>query len=319
VTLAGAPICPRLISTLRKTKADVVHVHLPNPWASIAYLASGCRRPLVVGYHSDIVRQSFIEPAFRPILLKFLDCASAIVSASPDLVEHSPILRRFREKCVVIPYGIDQQGLTETDERKVDAIVGTYKKPIVLAVGRLVYYKGFEYLIGAMTDVDAQLLIIGKGPLKDRLVRLALTLGVSHKVAFLDRVEDVNPYHQAADVFVLPSVAPSEAFGIVQLEAMAAGKPVINTSLKSGVPFVSQHGVTGLTVPPADKIALAQAVNHLLGQADLRRRYGNAARLRAAQEFTVDKMVARTLDLYERVTASPVKSLTQFAAQSTSA
>jgi glycosyltransferase involved in cell wall biosynthesis len=319
VTLAGAPICPDLISTLRSTKADIVHVHLPNPWASMAYLMSGCRRPLVVGYHSDIVRQSLIEPLFRPILLKFLDRASTIISSSPDLIEHSPILKRFRQKCVVIPYGLDQRALIETDVPKVESIRSGYKKPIVLGVGRLVYYKGFEHLIGAMTEVDASLLIIGNGPLKENLVRLATSIGVSDKVTFLDKVDDVNPYHQAADLFVLSSVARSEAFAIVQLEAMAAGKPVINTQLESGVPFVSQHGITGLTVPPADKSALAAAINRLLGDADLRQRYGAAARLRAQQEFTVEKMVARTLEVYDKATSSPRQPVQELTAQRASA
>jgi glycosyltransferase involved in cell wall biosynthesis len=175
------------------------------------------------------------------------------------------------------------------------------KKPILLAVGRLVYYKGFEYLIRAMAEVDASLIIIGKGPRKQSLVALAEELGVSDKVTILDEVEDVNPYHHAADVFVLPSIARSEAFGIVQLEAMAAGKPVINTQLESGVPFVSPHGVTGLTVPPANASALAAAINELLGDQEMRSQFGAAAKARVQQEFTAVKMVSRIARLYDCV------------------
>jgi rhamnosyl/mannosyltransferase len=168
-----------------------------------------------------------------------------------------------------------------------------------------VYYKGFEHLISAMAHVDASLFIIGTGPLKANLTSLASNLRVSEKVTFLEHVENVHPYHHAADLFVLPSVARSEAFGIVQLEAMAAGKPVINTKLESGVPFVSQHGLTGLTVPPRDSWALAEAMNCLLNNEDLRRQYGASARRRAMGEFSLEMMIGRTMTVYRTILASP--------------
>ncbi len=304
LTAFGAPICPQLVSRLRQADDDVVHVHLPNPWAVVAYLASFCRLPLVVSYHSDVVRQSFIEPLFRPILYAFLRRASAIVCASQKLIEHSPTLQAFRERCVVIPYGIDPQHWKPVDQAKVAAIRTEHGKPVILSVGRLVYYKGFEYLIGAMKDVEASLVIVGKGPLKASLLRLASELGVSGKVTILDQVEDVQPYYHAAQIFVLPSIARSEAFGIVQLEAMAAGKPVVNTQLKSGVPFVSKHGQTGFTVAPANRGALSQAINHLLAQDELRERFGSAARKRAQQHFSLADMVSRTLEVYRMAIAT---------------
>ena len=304
-SLLSAPICPGMIERLRKTKSDLVHVHLPNPWAAMAYLSSSCKQPLVVTYHSDIVRQSVTEPAFRPILLRFLQRASAIICSSRALIDHSPILRRFRDRCVVVPFGIADHALDPPLPSEVQAIRSRYHRPIILAVGRLVYYKGFEYLIRAMAQIDASLILIGKGPLHESLNALASSLGVSAKVTFLEHVEDVHPYHHATDLFVLPSVARSEAFGIVQLEAMAAGKPVINTQLESGVPFVSQHGITGLTVPPADENALAVAINRLLDDSDLRLRYGTAAKLRVVQEFSASKMISRTVKLYETIIEAP--------------
>jgi rhamnosyl/mannosyltransferase len=152
-----------------------------------------------------------------------------------------------------------------------------------------------------MKDVEGRLLIVGKGPLRGTLERLARNLGVSERVTFLTEVQDVRPYYHAADVFALSSIARSEAFGIVQLEAMACSKPVVNTKLDSGVPFVSPHGVTGLTVPPADAGALASAINTLLDDTALSARYGRAARLRVEQEFNLDLMTRRTLELYGEV------------------
>ena len=153
----------------------------------------------------------------------------------------------------------------------------------------------------ALKKVDAHLLIIGEGPLRGALEDEAERAGVSRRVAFLGHVEDVVPYYHAADVFALSSVARSEAFGIVQLEAMACGKPVVNTALDSGVTFVSVDGVTGLTVPPADADALATALDRLLKDASLRERYGRAARLRVEREFDLEAMGRRTLQLYEEI------------------
>jgi rhamnosyl/mannosyltransferase len=156
-----------------------------------------------------------------------------------------------------------------------------------------------------MAGVRARLVLVGDGPLKASLERIARDAGVADKVVFLERVDDVNAYYHAADVFALPSVARSEAFGLVQLEAMASGIPVVNTRLTSGVPYVSPHGVTGLTVPPGDAGALTVAINELLDDPDLRQRYGAAGRRRARNEFSVEEMVRQTLAVYHAAMRVP--------------
>jgi rhamnosyl/mannosyltransferase len=168
-----------------------------------------------------------------------------------------------------------------------------------------------------MAKVDGRLLIIGDGPLRERLQREAQASQVSHKVVFLGEIQnhETAPYYHAADVFALASVARSEAFGIVQLEAMACGKPVVNTNLDSGVPFVSRDGQTGITVQPRDPDALAQAINLLLDRNDLRARYGRAAQRRVEQEFSLDRMVNRTLQLYEKVMSGEPAMLAPLAAR----
>jgi glycosyltransferase involved in cell wall biosynthesis len=154
-----------------------------------------------------------------------------------------------------------------------------------------------------MRSVNGRALIIGDGPLRDRLRTLAVGLGVADRVTFMGEqfVENLVPYFHACDLFVLPSIARSEAFGIVQLEAMACGKPVINTALDSGVPFVSRDGITGLTVPPADSLSLANAINKLLDDNELRSRYGEAGLKRVSQEFRLETMVHRTCRLYAQL------------------
>jgi len=297
----AAPVCPELVLKLRAAKADIIHIHWPNPTAVLAYLASGQSARLVLTYHSDIVRQKKLAVAFTPILRHVLSKAAAIVVSSPDYIEGSDILSKFRARCRVIPFGVSLDHFDDFDLKEVRRIRERYGPRIVLGVGRLVFYKGFEYLVRAMALVDAHLLLIGNGPLGSHLRQVASELGVKDRVTFLNEVDDVRPYYHAADVFALPSIMRSEAFGIVQLEAMACGKPVINTQLDSGVTFVSPHGVSGLTVPPAEPAALSHAINQLLDQPDRRSEMGFGARQRVAHKFTVEKMIRGIYDLYHDV------------------
>jgi rhamnosyl/mannosyltransferase len=299
--VSSAPICPRLVGEIRRAKADIVHIHWPNPTAVLAYLVSGHRGKLVFTYHSDIVRQRKMAVAFMPILRYALKKAAAIVVSSQNYIDGSDVLCDFRNRCRVIPFGVSVDHFNQYDLSEVRRIRELYGPRIVLGVGRMVYYKGFEYLVRAMTKVEGHLLLIGKGPLREYLGQLALDLGITDRVTFLSEVDDIRPYYHAADVFALSSVMRSEAFGIVQLEAMACGKPVINTRLDSGVTFVSPHGVSGLTVPPADSEALSEAMEQLLSQADHRNELGRGGRERVATQFTLERMVQSTFDLYQEV------------------
>ena len=299
--IKSAPICPDMVREIRKSKADIVHIHWPNPTAVLAYLLSGHKGKLIFTYHSDIVRQRMLAVAFTPILRYALTKAAAIIVTSPNYIESSEILSEYRSKCWVIPFGVSVDHFNQYDGKKVRRNRERYGPRIVLGVGRLVYYKGFEHLVRAMELVDGRLIIIGDGPLREHLSQLAIDLKVDHRVAFLSEVDDVRPYYHAADVFALSSVMRSEAFGIVQLEAMACGKPVVNTKLDSGVTFVSPNGVSGLTVPAADSRALAEAINQLLNQPHRRTELGNKAKTRVAHKFTVEEMVKRTFHLYQHI------------------
>jgi rhamnosyl/mannosyltransferase len=300
-TIAGAPICPGMVSAIRSSDVDIVHLHLPNPVATLAYLASGHRGPLVLTYHSDVVRQKTLAKVFQPILKRALSRSAATIVSTPNYAKSSPVLRQFRDRCRVIPFGIAMPAHRRDTAMRAAAIRQLHGPRIVLGIGRLVGYKGFGYLIDAMAAVDGHLLLIGDGPLRASLERKVASLALHDRVSFLGNVDDVTPYLHAADLFALPSISRNEAFGIVQLEAMACGVPVINTSLDSGVPFVSIDGVTGLTVPPANAASLAAAISELLDDPGRRAAYGAAARRRVQQEFHVDMMMRRTLDLYEQI------------------
>ena len=209
---------------------------------------------------------------------------------------------RFKDKCQVIPFGINIEEFRLTPEiaKKAQEIREKYKEPLILFVGRIVPYKGLRYLIEAMKEIEAQLLIIGKGPLENRLKRLAKRLGIGNKIIWTGEVnrKDLISFYHACALLVLPSISNSEAFGIVQLEAFTCGKPVISTDLPTGVPFVNLHQKTGLIVPPRDSRALAEAINRLFKSPDLRKRYGHYARERVEKEFTQELMAQKVLKLY---------------------
>jgi rhamnosyl/mannosyltransferase len=242
---------------------------------------------------------------YKPFLYHFLEQADRILPTSPQLIEVSPFLKPFKDKCIVVPLWVDFKKLQSSPQKALDLPVEKGEK-IVLFVGRLVYYKGLEYLIEAMKDVEAKLLIAGSGPLEKRLRQKSKIIGVGQKVIFLGKVSDaeIKYLYQICDVFVLPSVEPSEAFGLVQLEAMAYGKPVVNTNLPTGVPFVSRHGETGLTVPPRDPKALAEAINKILSDKELAQEFSRNAK-RRAQEFSKEKALKQIYDIYCELITKP--------------
>jgi rhamnosyl/mannosyltransferase len=303
--IASTPISPGFFSYLRRADADIVHVHVPNPMAAAAVLAARPRGKLIVMYHSDIIRQKRLFELYRGIDEAFLSRAEAIIATAPENVEHSPVLSRFRDKTRVIPLGVEPGDfeMTPRREERVRELRERFGPRVVFFVGRHVYYKGIDHLIRAMKGVDAHLVLGSDGPLTPELGRLTRSLGLSSRVTFAGRIadEDLPCFYHASDIFCLPSVARSEAFGIVQLEAMACGVPVVSTRLTTGVVYVNQDGVTGVTVPPADSAALTGALNRLLGDKALRRKLGRQGRERVHREFTHDINARRTLELYAEV------------------
>ncbi|MCE5259814.1 MAG: glycosyltransferase, partial [Chloroflexi bacterium] len=215
-------------------------------------------------------------------------------------LESSPILPRFRAKCTVIPFGIKQEPFRKHDNERVQAVRKQYGPgPLVLFAGVLRYYKGLTYLLQAMRSVNATLLVVGDGPQSAVLRQQALDLGLTHKVFFTGRVsdEELIAYYHAADCFVLPASERSEAFGLVLVEALASGLPIISTELAGGTSYVNLDGESGIVVPPKDPQALALALNRLLSDDALRRRLAQGAQARAAL-FEVDRMVQQIQDVY---------------------
>jgi rhamnosyl/mannosyltransferase len=300
VRISGAPISPSLYAWMRRLKPDITHLHFPNPSGELGQLFLGQSHKLVLTYHSDIVRQKYLLRLYKPFLWKILAKANGIIVTSPNYIRSSPYLSRFADKCTVIPLGIDLKPFETVDNDLVQVIGQRYGSPLLLFVGKLRYYKGLEYLFEAMRRIEARLLVVGTGPMEVAWRALAEELNLGDKVTFLGEVSDSDlpSYYHASDLFVLPASHPSEAFGVVQIEAMVCGRPVICTELGTGTSWVNIHGETGLVVPPRDPEALTAAMEQLLTDEGLRRRLGQRGRQRA-KEFSKEAMVERVVELYE--------------------
>ena len=305
-TLFSLPISVSFLWSLRRMarEADILQFHAPFPLGDLGALLAGYRGKMALYWHSDVVKQKRLMHLYRPIMERFLKRVDVIIVSARGNIEGSSYLKPYRHKCVVVPFAVSR----ETEERGkaylTHAEPNSGTKLSFLFVGRLVYYKGVDVLLKAFETVkEGELTIIGAGELEESLKAYAKERGMETRVHFLGRVTDEELYRQIerCDVFVLPSVMKSEAFGLVQQEAMAFGKPVINTRLASGVPEVSLDGLTGLTVEPGDAAALANAMEWMAEHPGERIRMGQAARERVEKEYTMDVMMERMIGIYQKL------------------
>jgi glycosyltransferase involved in cell wall biosynthesis len=300
-SVASLPICPSLPWQVAGHKEAIVHLHVPNPWAAQSYLMSGHTGKLIITHHADTLGRRKLRRFVDPFVRRAMSRADAIIVTSKRYLESSDELGDFRAKCCVVPLGIDGEPFKVEMPQRVREIQAKYGPRIIIAVGRLVSYKGFEYLLQAMQNIDATALLIGSGPAQKELESAIERFGVGNKAHLLGAVEDLVPYYKASTMLVLPSISRAESFGMVQLEAMAAGIPVVNTLIDSGVPEVSLDGITGITIPPRDPRALANAIRTLLDSSELRAKYGQAGSIRAQNEYSARHMAETTSKLYESI------------------
>jgi rhamnosyl/mannosyltransferase len=300
---ASAPLCPTFLFMLKKLQSDILHFHFPNPTGEISYLLAKPQGKVVVSYHSDIVRQKNALKLYRPFLTRFLDCADVVLPTSLNYIEHSEFLQGIREKCTVLPLGIDITQFAETDKikKRAQEIRGSFSGPIIVFVGVLRYYKGLHFLLEAMKGINANLVIVGTGPEEGNLRTRCEEFFIKDKVTFTGEVSDDEKVAQyyTADIFCLPSHLPSEAYGVSQIEAMACGLPVVSTALDTGVPFVNKHDESGIIVKPADPSALAEAINSLIKDDTRREALGKQARERANNLFDSRIMIDNLREIYQ--------------------
>lgn len=311
IKFGSMPVSFGLFGKLRKLSGqqDVIHLHMPFPIGDLACLLSGYKGKVVLWWHSDVVRQKKLMLLYKPIMLRMLKRADAIIVATQGHIDGSAYLKPFKDKCRIIPFGVEQSIEAAADnylaEKGALQETGENLCPVrFLFVGRFAYYKGCDVLLEAFAKVaGAQLIMVGSGGMKEQLKQRAEELRVADKVQFVGSLpeEELCRQYAECDVFVLPSVARSEAFGLVQIEAMAFGKPVINTNLPSGVPYVSIHGKTGLTVEPGSVEQLTEAIQWMVDHKEERLQMGERARERMKAEYQLESMTTRTLELYKEL------------------
>ncbi len=302
-TYFSCPLSFSFIRLFRKMSrnADIVHIHIPFPLADLALLLSGYKGKVIVSWHSDVVKQKKLLIFYRPLLKYLLNRADRILVATEGHISGSEFLPEYSHKCKILPYGISPEEYINIKKNPFLTEKATNPDCVkVFFTGRLVYYKGVDVLIKAFRNVNynCELFIAGTGVLESELKEKVSRYGINDRVHFLGFLpeEQLKQAFSDCDIFVLPSVARSEAFGIVQLEAMVYGKPVINTSLPSGVPYVSVHGKTGFTVQPENSRQLAKAIKILCENKSLREKFGQSARERVLTQFNEHTVIKK---LYE--------------------
>lgn len=291
-------------------RSDVVHAHAPNLVAAFLTLIVGRRPCVVVHWHSDVIKKGWLGRLVRPLERAFLRRADAVIATSAAYVAGSDRLISVQEKTHVIPIGIEAPA---TDDRAAalapDLVEFLQGRRLVLGVGRLVPYKGFQHLIEAAgsLSLDAAIVIAGDGPMKSALAGEIDRRGLQRRVRLAGKVSetDLHALFARASVFCLPSLERSEAFGVVLLEAMAWGVPIVATCIEgSGTSWVNAELVSGLNVAPADASALAQACNRILDEPALGTMLGTGGRQRFRDVFTASEFVRSVDELYRGLRAS---------------
>ena len=287
-------------------EVDIVHYHFPWPLMDLLHFHTQHRKPTVLSYHSDIVRQRLLLQLYRPLMHRFLDSIDQIVTASPNYLATSDVLKRYRAKTEVIPYGLDQSDYDAVDPERLAHWQGRFPDGFFLFVGVMRYYKGLHILLEACKNTDYPVLIVGAGPMEKKLRRQAKRLKLNN-VHFLGPLPDAekNALLQACRVLVFPSHLRSEAFGISLLEGAMFGKSMISSEIGTGTTYINIHGETGLVVPPSDAMALRGAMQRLWHDREQAQRMGEAAAQRYRTLFTAEQMGKSFSEIYRRLLCAP--------------
>ncbi|MVZ65291.1 glycosyltransferase [Sphingobacterium sp. DK4209] len=306
INLAATKLAPKMIRTLRKIAKnyDIIHVHHPDPMAALALYLSGYKGPVVLHWHSDILKQKNLLKLYKPLQEWLIRRANIIVGTTPVYVQQSPFLKEYQSKIDYIPIGISPLAADMDNALRIREKY--HGKRIIFSLGRLVEYKGFEYLIKSAEQLDDSSIILigGKGPLHDELNQLIQDRKLGDKVKLLGFLsdEEVPDYFAASDLFCMSSIMKTEAFGIVQLESMASGKPIVSTEIPtSGVSWVNENNVSGLTVPIENTEAIAQAIKKMLENPAFYEQLREGSLTRYQANFTLDNMVDKSLQIYNQI------------------
>ncbi|MDH0339081.1 glycosyltransferase family 4 protein [Metapseudomonas otitidis] len=283
-------------------KADVIHYHFPWPFMDMVHFVTLVKKPTLVTYHSDIIRQKNLLKIYRPLKWKFLGDIDRIVATSPSYLATSDVLARYKHKVSVIPIGLDKATYPIPSSEKLAIWRNKLGKKFFLFVGVIRYYKGLHILIEAASGLDYPIVIVGAGPIEDELKKQAAQLGLRN-IHFLGHLPDEDKVALLTLCYgvLFPSHLRSEAFGISLLEGAMFGKPMISSEIGTGTTFINIGNETGLVVPPSDPIALRQAMQYLWEHPEQATEMGRRAEERYWNHFTADQMVRSYVDLYKEL------------------
>lgn len=290
--------------------ADLIHLHVPNMLGALCGLLLSKKSRLLVHWHSDVINKGIIGKMLRPLESALLRSADCIIATSQVYADSSETLRPYKDKITVVPIGVPEAKHKVTHSDLPPSIDEKIRgKKIILAVGRLVPYKGFNVLVDAAKHLlnDSVVVIVGSGPLHQELKQVIELVGVKDRVVLAGRLSDaaLHALFERATLYCLSSISRAEAFGVVLLEAMTYGLPIVATDIPgSGVPWVNQHGISGLNVPVGDPLALAQACNQILASPEVRARFSDGARQRFASEFTEAVSIKKMMHVYDQMLAT---------------
>ena len=279
--------------------ADVIHYHFPWPFMDVVHFATMVKKPTVVTYHSDIIRQKHLLKIYRPLKLKFLGNINRIVATSPNYLATSHVLSRYKQKVSVIPIGLDKATYPLPSTEKLSYWQNKIGRKFFLFVGVIRYYKGLHILMEAAKGLDYPIVIVGAGPIEGKLKQQAIKLGLRN-IHFLGHLPDEDKVALLTLCYgiLFPSHLRSEAFGISLLEGAMYGKPMISSEIGTGTTFINIRNETGLVVPPSDPLALRQAMQYLWEHPELAAEMGQKAEQRFRDHFTADQMVDSYVELY---------------------
>lgn len=290
-------------------QADIVHYHFPWPFMDLVHFATRHKKPSVVTYHSDIVRQRKLLKFYQPLMSRFLQSVDAIVATSPNYRLTSEVLQQFQAKTEVIPIGLDRTLYPEPSVEKYQFWRNQLGAKYFLFVGVLRYYKGLHILLEALALGDFPTVIVGSGPIETELKAKAAELGLKN-VKFLGQISDEDKVAilSLSYAIVFPSYLRSEAFGISLLEGAMFGKPMISSEIGTGTSFINIDGETGVIVPPSSPVDLNRAMTYLWNSPNHAQDMGKAAAKRFSSLFNAERMCKSYKDLYLRVLDSKNKN-----------
>jgi O-antigen biosynthesis rhamnosyltransferase len=288
--------------------ADVVHYQFPWPFGDLLHVCCGRRKPSIVSYQSDVVRQKWLRHVYSPLMNHFLRSVDMVVATSPEYRETSAVLAHLRTPLRVIPNGIDEASFPPLDPARLAHWRERLGGEFLLFVGVLRYYKGLHTLVEACDGFPGQVVIAGDGP-QAGVLRVEVAARKLSNLQLIGKVSDPDKVCllRLCRGFVLPSHLRSEAFGMSLVEAAMFGKPMVSCEIGSGMSYINRDGVTGWTVPPESPAALRERMLRLLRDPDEAARMGAAARQRFETLFTAEAMASAYEAAYRELLASAVR------------